>query len=56
MRVIECNVCGQVLSGATDEELAGAVRRHYDETHPDTQLDEGGIRDLVGQSYEATDS
>lgn len=57
MRVIECNVCGHVLAGATDEELATTLREHTAAEHPDAALDEAAARDLVAaEAYEATDS
>ena len=33
MRVIECDVCGQALSAANDEELVEIARRHMEERH-----------------------
>ena len=57
MRVIECNFCGEVLSGADDDDLVQAVRRHMDEQHPDAALDDQQARDVVARdAYSATDS
>ena len=57
MRVIECNFCGEVLSAANDADLSGVVRRHMDEHHPDADVDEGQIREMVARdAYSATDS
>lgn len=57
MRVIECNFCGEVLSAANDADLSGVVRRHMEEQHPDADVDEGEIREMVGRNaYSATDS
>ncbi|HZO60378.1 MAG TPA: hypothetical protein VFB51_11860 [Solirubrobacterales bacterium] len=57
MRVIECNVCGEALSAANDDELVVATRRHLAERHPGEQQDEAHVRGLVGeQAYDASDS
>jgi predicted small metal-binding protein len=57
MRVVECNICGELVSGADDAELVDAVRRHMDEHHGDAGVDDARVRDLVEQgAYEATDA
>jgi len=57
VRVIECNVCGEALSAANDDELVVATRRHLAERHPGEQQDEAHVRGLVGeQAYDASDS
>jgi predicted small metal-binding protein len=57
MRVIECNFCGEVVSGADDDDLAQAVRRHMDEQHRDAGIDDQQARDMVDRdAYNATDS
>ena len=57
MRVIECNLCGEALSAANDDELVMTARRHMDERHPESAVDEAQVRALVGeQAYDATDS
>jgi hypothetical protein len=59
VRVIDCD-CGETLSAANDQELAGAVRRHIEADHrddADMRLDDDAIRALVErQAYSATDS
>ena len=55
MRVVECSECGQAISADSEEALSGAVRRHFDDEHPQADLDEGAVRDLVEQSHEAAD-
>ena len=56
MRVIECDVCGETLSAADDEELVQAVARHMGEHHPD-KADSDRITTLVAeQAYDASDS
>jgi predicted small metal-binding protein len=56
MRVIECNECGEALSGATDEELTQRLRTHLADEH-DEDIDAEDARELVeDKAYEATDS
>jgi len=56
MRVIDCD-CGVTLQAANDDELAVCVREHVQSDHPDMQLDDGQIREMVaGKAYSATDS
>ena len=57
MRVIECNLCGEALSAANDDELIAAARRHMDERHPDDAPDDAAVQRLVAEHvYDATDS
>ena len=56
MRVIDCD-CGTTLQAANDDELVGAVREHVEQDHPDMDLDDEGVRELVAaKAYSATDS
>ena len=56
MRVIECNECGEAVSAANDEELAGRLAEHLRSEH-DIEPDEEEIADLVHEeAYDATDS
>ena len=56
MRVIDCD-CGVTLQAANDDELATSVREHLRSDHPDMQLDDDGVRELVAsKAYSATDS
>jgi hypothetical protein len=57
MRVIECNLCGELVSAATDSELAAGLRRHHGERHEGSALDEAEAGRLVAdEAYEASDS
>ena len=57
MRVIECNLCGQVVSAANDEELVRGLRRHHEAEHRDAPVDEDTARELVAaDAYDAMDS
>jgi predicted small metal-binding protein len=49
--------CGDTLHAANDKELFGTVRRHIDEEHPDLNLSDDEIREVIAErAYEATDS
>ena len=56
MRVIDCD-CGRTLQAANDDDLVKATREHVDSEHPDMQLSDEQVRELVaGRAYEASDS
>jgi predicted small metal-binding protein len=57
MQVVECNVCGDTLSAASDEELVGRMRQHYKSAHPSVSLDEAEARETIAnEAYTASDS
>jgi hypothetical protein len=56
MRVIDCD-CGQTLQAGNDDDLFKETRAHVDQEHPDMQLTDEQVRDLVtSKAYEASDS
>jgi predicted small metal-binding protein len=56
-RVIECNICGEPLAAATDDELLTQVETHYESEHPESALDEDQARELIaGEAYDAGDA
>jgi predicted small metal-binding protein len=56
MRVMDCD-CGQTLQAANDDDLVKRVRAHVAQEHPDTQLTDEQVRELVeAKAYEASDS
>jgi len=56
MRVIDCE-CGTTLQAANDDDLAGAVREHVAKEHPDMELSDDQVREMVAaQAYDAQDS
>jgi predicted small metal-binding protein len=56
-RVIECNICGEPLAAATDDELVTQVCRHYESEHEDAALDEEQAREMISQeAYDAGDA
>lgn len=56
-RVFECNVCGEPLAAANDEELLVLVSRHFEADHPDREFDEARERETIAhEAYVAGDS
>lgn len=56
MRVIDCD-CGKTLQAANDDDLTKAVRGHIAEDHPDMDMSDDDVRQLVSsQAYDAEDS
>ena len=57
MRVVECNICGETLAGATDDELLRRVRAHMESEHPSVAFDEAATREMIAnEAYDASDS
>ena len=46
MRALDCD-CGQHLEAANDEELLDEARDHVNQAHPDMQLSDEEVRQLV---------
>ena len=56
-RVIECNICGEPLSAATDDELLTQVQRHYGSEHPEASMGEDQAREMIArEAYVAGDA
>jgi hypothetical protein len=56
-RVVECNACGELLAGATDEELVSQLRAHQAAEHPQLVWNEDRAREtLANEAYDAGDS
>jgi predicted small metal-binding protein len=56
MRVIECNHCGEAISAASDQELAGRLAGHMRDEH-DQEPDTDEVEELVAdEAYDALDS
>ena len=56
MRVLDCD-CGQTLQAANDDDLVKEARAHVEREHPDMQLSDEQVRELVAaKAYEASDS
>ena len=57
MRVIECNICGETLSAADDDDLLRRIGQHYESAHPSVEFDEAQERETVAtEAYTASDS
>ncbi len=57
MRVIECDLCGEVVQAADDDELTGALAAHLAERHADAGIGEDQARGMVErEAYDATDA
>jgi len=57
VRVIECNLCGQVLGADNDDELVAVAARHMAADHADSGVDEDQVRGMVERdAYTATDA
>ena len=56
MRTIECNICGETLSAADDEELTRQLKDHLAEEH-DEEASEDEVHQTVDrEAYDAMDS
>ena len=56
-RVIECNICGEPLSAANDDELLRQVLRHMEAEHPESALDDEQAREMISsEAYDAGDA
>lgn len=56
-RVVECNICGEPLAAATDEELMRQLHAHVDKEHESPDFDEHAAREMIAsEAYEAGDS
>jgi predicted small metal-binding protein len=54
---MECNICGETLAAANDEELLARLRQHVESEHPSTSFDEAQAREMIAnEAYDATDS
>lgn len=57
MRVVECNICGETLAAATDEELLKRLRSHMESEHSSARFDEAQGREIIAaEAYDASDS
>lgn len=57
MRTIECNVCGEPLTGHDDPALVRRLMEHVGSAHPDVTYDEKTARaEVEAEAYSATDN
>ena len=54
--MLDCE-CGHTLQAANDDELVQAARQHVDQDHPDMEMSDDQLQQLVSEkAYSATDS
>lgn len=56
MRVIECNICGETLSAADDEELTRQLKEHLADEHEESPSDDDIHQTVDREAYDAMDS
>jgi predicted small metal-binding protein len=57
MRVIECNVCGETIAAAHDDDLLRRLREHTEDRHESASFDETQARETIArEAYDASDS
>jgi predicted small metal-binding protein len=57
MRVVECNLCGQVLQADNDDELVEVMAQHMASEHADSEVGGDQVRGMVERNaYTATDA
>jgi predicted small metal-binding protein len=56
MRVVECDICGETISAASDEELVSRVSDHLESEHDQEPVADEVEAMVQEEAYEATDS
>jgi predicted small metal-binding protein len=57
MRVIECNVCGETIAAAHDDDLLRRLLEHMEARHESANFDEAQARETIArEAYDASDS
>jgi predicted small metal-binding protein len=56
MRVIECNICGDTVSAADDDELVRHLARHLQQEHEEEPDEEALAQTVEEEAYDAMDS
>jgi predicted small metal-binding protein len=56
MRVIDCNLCGETIRAANDDELARRLVSHQRDEHDEELSSEDAEEFVEGEAYEAMDS
>ena len=56
-RTIECNLFGEPLSAANNDELVAQIQEHYAKEHRDNAIEEAQTRELIArEAYDAGDA
>jgi predicted small metal-binding protein len=56
MRVVECDICGETISAASDDELVSRVSAHLESEHDQEPVADDVETMVREEAYEATDS
>jgi predicted small metal-binding protein len=57
MRLVECNICGEPLAAANDDELLGRLHDHVESEHSSSSYEEEQAREMIArEAYDASDS
>jgi len=56
VRTIECNVCGETLSAADDDELTKRLKDHLTDEHDESPSDDEVHQTVDREAYDAMDS
>ena len=56
MRVVECDTCGETISAADDDELAGRLKDHLESEHDDEVSLDDAHQTVDREAYDAMDS
>jgi predicted small metal-binding protein len=56
MRVVECDICGETISAADDDELVGRVSDHLESEHDQDPVEDEVRATIEREAYDATDS
>lgn len=56
MRTIECNVCGEPLTAADDDDLAKQLKDHLADEHDESPSDDEIHQTVDREAYDAMDS
>jgi len=54
--VVECNICGETLTAADDDELARALGNHLSDEHDESPGDDEVHQTVDREAYDAMDS
>jgi predicted small metal-binding protein len=56
MRVIECNICGDTVTAADDDELVRHLAAHLEQEHGEEPDEEALAQVVAEDAYDAMDS